>query len=196
MKIYLFLFILLISGCYSQRKSIEFRQSQEISLFEYSSVKLDLFNIKGSITNLLDSIILSVNQCKLYNNYPIGYFIEFYSNQFDHELMSVSNYISPDDFDYSKCQGVFYFRGYQFVCTGELPKNSFSRIDRQITICYCKRKNDSDTIRVDKIKYMTSSWDFVILEDDFKCFHYNYCGDYWNDSTYYQGINYESIIPL
>lgn len=86
-------------------------------------------------------------------------------------------------FDYSLCNGAFYYKGYQFAVIGNL--SSFKKSDSKVQIVHIN-KEKLISMHLNSNENHICSWDFIKMNDKLICISYNYCGEYWFDEKYYQ----------
>jgi len=175
-RTYYLLVIIMLAGC-TGRNANEVRplyQNNPSSDLIYAD--LQLCEIKENVHPVLDTIISRVIDCPNFKNKPISFVFTSYIDSLQRTLISIENNTEISDFDYSICDGVFYYKGYQFAYIGN-KDNLIKEIKEKVY--YIKRGNLHE-IHNEKGEFFHSSWNYLMEDETFKCISYTDCGEYYH----------------
>jgi len=183
-NILLIMISVFLISCINNNKDEEIiTLSNNFDLKDIVVTKLDLLKVGDKTKPLFDSLIDLVIDCPNNINLQIGFVVSTSIDSVGIKHITIENINDLTRFDYSRCDGVFYYRGYQFVIIGNrwLFKNS-GMVIKLISI---NPKRLKSIFRANG-EFYNSSWDFVYVKNEFYCISYHNCGEYWYDSKYYQ----------
>jgi hypothetical protein len=172
--------LVLFSSCELNNTNEVIPLSSEFKANDLTVKKIEVYQINKELVPLIDSIIDLIISCPNHSNHQISFiYTSFYEAPNYH--LSIEVLRNPIYFDYSICEGVFYYKGYQFGVIGE------SR--------FLEKINDSIQVvglSFDKMKklkfddeFSESSWQFVFIDNQNYCISFINCNEYWYDENYY-----------
>ncbi len=160
--------------------------SVSYSLEDLTEVDLDVFEMWPAITPIMDSIIDLANICKNYKNIQLGFVIESYKDSSDIHKFHFSTLSEPDKLNYTYCKGISFYKGYQIVLIGDVLLDHFANLGVKETIFFVSPEK-KEYIDQKYGEFFDSAWDYLYEEGEFICYHYNYCGSFWYDESFYPG---------
>lgn len=171
-----------LTSCIHNKDEEIITLSNNFDLKDIVITKLDLLELGDNTKPLFDSVIDLVIDCPHNINLPIGFVVSSNIDSAGTKHITIENINELSRFDYSRCNGVFYYKGYQFVTigNGELFKNA-GMIIRLISI---NPKRLKSTFQANG-EFYNSYWDFVYVKKEFYCISYHNCGEHWYDDKFY-----------
>lgn len=180
MKIKLLYYILplfFLLACKNENTSEEAVLSRQFSLKDLVETNLKLYESNAILHPILDSIIDLTVKCPDYKNEQFGFFLTSYSDSINRLLISIENTTKLYEFNYNRCNGVFYYKGYQFALIG-ISTSILKDLGKTIKIFFVNPAKLRKMYN-EKSEFFYSSWNYVYKNNKFFCLSYNRCGNYW-----------------
>lgn len=153
--------------------------TRQYSIKDLVQTKLKLYEIDKKAFPLLDSIIRNTNECEKFKNTQIGFIFTEHKDSTDKSIISIENTTNLCEFDYSLCNGVFYFKGYQFAIIGIVCDSLLKDLGQHVQLIGIK-KEKLQTMYKGNDEFFHSSWSYVYDGEDFRCVDFNACGKFWS----------------
>ncbi|HNV53092.1 MAG TPA: hypothetical protein PK692_09305 [Bacteroidales bacterium] len=177
------LFSVLLNSCH-ERKNVEvITLTKGFHLDDLAITKLNLLEFDQSKMSFFDSLINLVANCQSNQSKQVGFVLTANIDSSGSQMISFTCILDLLRFDYSLCNGAFYYKGYQFAVIGNL--SSFKKSDSKVQIVHIN-KEKLISMHLNSNENHICSWDFIKMNDKLICISYNYCGEYWFDEKYYQ----------
>ena len=172
----LFLVFLLLVSCNIGPNNNLKKDINKSSSNDSISLNLVVYNVSYDLHPLLDSIISAVTSCTDYNKItPEFVFSSYYE---DEELQVLLECIDRNNFDYTRCKGVFFYDGYKFNYFGMFMEELFEETNQLLHYSYIK----SDITGID-IDDTGPYWRFIYDKNELRCISYVVCGESWYDDS-------------
>lgn len=181
-QIFILIISLLLTFCTNNNDKEVIALKSSYSIGDLNFIKLDLLEAEDEIEPLIDSIIGLAINCPNYNNMPLGYIISSSIDTIKGINIKIETINELTRFDYSICNGVFYYKGYQFALIGN---NWFLKNTNKVVKLIGINSKSLENIYWDNGEFFNSSWEFVFFNNKFHCISFNNCGEYWFDDKYY-----------
>lgn len=156
------------------------------SLEDLTELDLEVFAMSPEIVPILDSAIDLTINCESYKNIQFSFAIESYKDSLDTHRFHISTLSEPYKLNYNYCQGISFYKGYRIVLIGGAISDHFSSLGFKETIFFISPEK-KEHIDPKYGEFFDSSWDYIYEDGRFICYHYNYCGDFWYDESFYPG---------
>jgi len=180
---YIIIILFLIINCSSKNRVETVMLSMQYSINDLIEVRLNLYEINSSIYPILDSVIERVTCCPKYKNDQIAFVFSTCKDTLNRFIINIENTSGLHFFDYTICNGVFYYKGYQFVHIGTINNSLLKDLKKDVKL-FCINKKKLLTMYQGNNEFYYSSWDFIYENEQYKCIHYRDCENFWNNSDY------------
>ncbi len=179
---YLLIISVFLNSCINNKNEEVIPLSKGFQLDDLIVTKLDLMELDYKIMPFYDSLINLVIDCPLNQKKQFGFLVTMSIDSLNMMRTTFECIYDLIKFDYSLCNGIFYYKGYQFAAIGNMffLKKSSKEV-KVVHIISEKLKS----MYQDYDDFHDSSWTFIYLNDKFKCISYNHCRKYWFDKKYY-----------
>ena len=190
--VYILLFFFGLVGCKNSEDRIVNSEDRIVLTLHYSKedlieVNLPLLEVKEKLHPILDSLIVSINNCERYQNLPLGFV--FYTQQdsaSERLLLHIENVSKLQEVNYKIYDGIFYYKGYQFSLSGVIIPDLFRELDQKVKLFSIKEEkllNMYDEYG----EFFYSMWVYVYDKSNFECIGYSRCGNEWHVDNYPAG---------
>ena len=174
---------MVLVGCNFKNDPEVIKISSQYLSNDLIDIKLKLYEINIDLHPILDSVIEYVIKCNNYKNAQIGFDLTTYRNFGNRLLISITNNTRLYEFDYSICNGVFYYKGYQFVHVGEISDSILTDLNQTIKLNYVSPEK-LQMMYQNHDEFFYSSWTYIFESNKFKCISYRNCSSFWADKKY------------
>lgn len=175
--------ILFFLSCRNERKVEVIPITNYYSLADMDEANLKFYSIKKILRPTLDTVIESVSNCNRYDNFQVSYVVNSLQDTLNMLHVNISNNTDQFAFNYSICNGIFYYRGYQFVFIGTGLDSMLINLDKKKKLFYLNPKKLKN-LYSEHGEFFHSSWDFIYENGNFTCISYTNCEKFWNDTKY------------
>jgi competence protein ComGC len=175
----LILILITLLNCNLKTNTEVIKLTSQYSIKDLVESKLELYQINENASPLLDSIIRNINECVKYRNTQIGFVFTVYKDTTNKTIISIENTTNLYKFDYSRCNGVFYYKGYQFVNIGIINDSLLKDLGQRVQL-YSVNKEKLRYMYKGSDEFFHSSWSYIYDGEDFKCVDFNVCGKFWS----------------
>jgi len=176
----LFIFFALIFLLSCKSNNSRYHDVEDNILADSISIEVNLFVPDSEIYPLLDSIIMSLNNCPK----PKGKIIEMvvlveeHGNDYIISMSTISDY----HWDYTLSKGVFEHMNYRFYYTGSLLDDFFKPLDSLVKIVFINPKKL--VFDIDDRNYQ---WIYILQDGNIEGILAKDCNKVWVNWDYYPG---------
>ena len=147
--------------------------------------QLEVFEVKKSLLNILDTIINAVKFCEKYNTAGIEF--AFWTYRTDNKIIVCIENVNINCFDLSNCDGFFSYKGYPFYYDGIFFSEFFEKKEQVVNRRYVKKMKP----KIKRIEYNIetvndergSYWYYVYENGELKIMEFDDCGNRWIDEN-------------
>lgn len=192
MKLIIYVFIIIISlfSCNHIKENNKNEQLnfnvEEIIPYPYQYLSSDsidftieLYEIEEKLFSTLDSVIQIKDKCPKQYRYKDEFIFSCHYHKTDSIFHVSLEYLDNNNFDYTWCNGVFFYKNYQFNYIGSFLNGFFRKNNQKITL----RIVDPKKIMID-IDDSGLYWKYILINNKLKNIGYKNCDGWWYDKLY------------
>jgi hypothetical protein len=149
----------------------------DYKLSDLTQIQLEQYSINSNFYPILDSVIRSVNKCNNYVDMQIGFTFTAMNDSLDRLEFTISSIYDLYALNYNYCNGVFYYKGYQFLFYGVISSEILQDLYKSKRLFYLKPeklRNFYDK----RGEFFNSSWTYIFNSNKFKCVYYLDCNHF------------------
>lgn len=172
-----YLILAILVSCTETRENRTFNLYESNPCNKIVHTRLELKEANELLCSILDTIILKVVSCPKYKNKQMNFILTTELDSLNRELIRIDTNTDIYDFNYSECNGVFYYQGYQFACLGN--ETSLLKKTKKTKKIFYQSCDNWYQISKPEGEFFDSYWQFLYENNVLKCTYYFDCDKYW-----------------
>lgn len=178
MKHFRFIIVLLIvCGC------VPFKSSPPVlhnyyKLSDLDEIELKQYMVKPVLYPILDSVIDFMIVCEDYKNLQMGFTLDLSKDSINNIEIDIGSMDDLYTLNYNYCDGVFFYKGYQFLYYGPYEPELLEDMHRYKRLFFMNPEKLRNYYPSHD-EFFNSIWTFSFINGDFKFIDSFYCNKYY-----------------